>query len=94
MSTESEEKQAVHRFTKTMNNKLRKNCSKRHWRTLSNTGALFYLEKEVDELRRALMNGDLNNIMEECADVANFAMMLHDNAQQKILTEKTKGGVV
>ena len=36
------------------------------------------LEEETLELRKALLSGDKDAIIEECADVANFAMMIAD----------------
>jgi NTP pyrophosphatase (non-canonical NTP hydrolase) len=38
------------------------------------------LDAEVEELAGALLGGDSKEVAREAADVANFAMMIADNA--------------
>lgn len=72
-------------FTDQMRTKLGlpQNTKKHHWRTLSNTALLMLLEAEVTELKSDLMNGFHKEAVLECADIANFAMMLADNLDQR-----------
>jgi hypothetical protein len=81
------ERLAVERFAESMLAKLRLNAHKAHWSTVD----LFYLMdrvvQEMDELREALYrlhgaDGDEElgkAVVAECADVANFAMMIADS---------------
>ena len=59
--------------------KLRQNCHKAHWNTVSNAYLFERLKEEVAELESAL-SGDSEDVMLECADVANFAAMIADNS--------------
>lgn len=66
----------IRRFVDAMKYKLRKNAHKGRWENIDHDAALALLEKEVDELREALREGNMVEIMLEAADVANFAMMI------------------
>lgn len=66
----------IRRFVDAMKYKLRKNAHKGRWESYDHDKALALLEKEVDELREALREGNMVEIMLEAADVANFAMMI------------------
>ena len=71
-------------FAELCEKKLRKNDYKPHWRG----AALDYLRKrlseEVNELRRAIDdNTSVETVRDECADVANFAMMIADTYEQR-----------
>lgn len=48
------------------------------WLALDLTVLARCLFNELDELEQALSHGDANAVLEEAADVANFAMMLAD----------------
>lgn len=70
-------------FAKQMESKLRKNDHKLHWSQI-NTGYLTArLYQEYQELLEAIRDGKPPvEIAEEAADVANFAMMIADNAER------------
>ncbi len=74
-------------FSELMEEKLKKNDHKGGWRDGDSTidGYLIYrLQDEVDELKEKLRieswvePDGIKKITEECADVANFAMMIAD----------------
>jgi NTP pyrophosphatase (non-canonical NTP hydrolase) len=71
------DKKALRSFVNAMYRKLRGSAWKRHWSTLDNNELFRLLVHEVRELRRAL--DDDSGVIAECADVANFAMMIADN---------------
>lgn len=68
----------VRRFSLLMELKLRKNDYKGGWQDVSAAKLLELLEGEVKELREALAEGDALDIAQECADIANYAMMIAD----------------
>jgi NTP pyrophosphatase (non-canonical NTP hydrolase) len=59
-----------------MEQKLRENSHKAHWRDCSREWLMSRLLDEVEELRAAVTSED---VAREAADVANFAMMIADN---------------
>lgn len=63
--------------------KLRANAHKRHWSEVSESFLYRRLLDELGELAEALGRGDGAAIQREAADVANFAMMLADNARAR-----------
>ncbi len=69
-------------FFERCSEKLVLNNHKGDWRTLSDEELLELLKQEVEELREALSNNELysTDIIMECADVANFAMMIASNS--------------
>jgi NTP pyrophosphatase (non-canonical NTP hydrolase) len=67
----------VWRFAGEMQRQLNENCHKRGWHGMSNAWLLMRLTQETRELQRAIKTG--KHIVEEAADVANFAMMIADN---------------
>ena len=68
-------------FAQEMERKLRANDHKEHWSALSRQRLFMRLTQERTELRRACERGDPVEILAEAADVANFAMMIADNAR-------------
>lgn len=68
-------------FAEKMEERLSDNDHKAGWENCSFTELLFRLKDEVGEVEYALINRD--NIVYECADVANFAMMIAENAVNK-----------
>lgn len=71
-------------FSELMEIKLRKNDHKTDWKANPNPEWFFTrLLEEVDELRQAMKYERSGDIMEEAADVANFAMMIFDIYMQK-----------
>lgn len=71
----------LRRFANRMERKLAENDHKDHWSHYENGHLLRRLGQELGELRRAMKRGDTTSrIADEAADVANFAMMIADNA--------------
>ena len=90
MSNKTEEIQAVMRFSKSMLYKLRQNHHKKHWSNTDLDYLIDRLEDEVFEMKAAyeksklpIKQSDAFEIQMECADIANFAMMIHDNLTSK-----------
>lgn len=67
----------VQAFAQDMERKLSANDHKQHWSTIPQDKLLRRLKQELRELERAMKKG--KNVVEEAADVANFAMMIADN---------------
>ena len=65
-------------FVGVMDKKLSENIEKEPWDKLSIRTLLCLLDGERGELREAINSGTNNDIILECADVANFAMMIAD----------------
>ena len=70
-------RETVHWFANEMEFQLIENDHKSGWRGLTNAWLLNRLRQEVGELERAVIEG--KNVIEEAADVANFAMMIAAN---------------
>ena len=81
---------AVGNFSSWMLLKLRSNKHKAHWDTVESPWLLNRLEVELDELRDALLTGSNMDVIKECADVANFAMMIADKHGTKQKQEDEK----
>lgn len=90
-------REEVLRLAEQMELKLRKNDHKGHWSNCTNTYLTRRLSEEGTELRNALKllldarrypadTAQLEHcralVVRECADVANFAMMIADNARR------------
>lgn len=95
MSEERQEKLAVEIFNKTMLAKLRENSHKPHWESEEPQDMLEMLKGEVEELedvlgRRRYTMKQVHDVMRECADVANFAMMIHDIVRKECCPQPTK----
>ncbi len=78
--TEADIDAAIARFAVVMREKMVKNIRKGHWLDLKFTKAylLSRMRDEQRELEQALANEPAEAGIRECADVANFAMMLAD----------------
>ena len=72
--------EAVTAFGNDMRKKLHQNANKGGWRGITNQTLLKLLVGELQELIEALEEGTPDEIRDECADIGNFAMMIHDNA--------------
>ncbi len=68
---------AVDGFARAMERKLRLNDHKAHWGDSTIDHLFTRLLDEVAELSHAMQDGGA--IGDECADVANFAMMIFDH---------------
>lgn len=77
-------REAVKKFTVRMESKLRKNDHKGGWENCDAFKLFDLLLEEKNELEDALESLDPYDIIDECADVANFAMMIADNAARMI----------
>lgn len=72
-------------FGQKMLNKLAKNKHKGFlWRSDNASVLLDRLEKELQELDDVLDSGDKEAIINECADIANFAMFIADKAERQL----------
>ena len=71
---------AVSAFGDDMRKKLRQNEAKGGWENIPTGKLLELLVGELQELIEALNEGTPDEVRDECADVGNFAMMIHDNA--------------
>jgi NTP pyrophosphatase (non-canonical NTP hydrolase) len=72
----------VVQFAGLMESRLAANDHKSHWEAEDTDWLLGRLLEEVEELKAEVANGDLGGseqVRQECADVANFAMMIADN---------------
>lgn len=69
------------KHSQAMLKKLRENSHKAHWSTVSTEFLLDRLLEEVEELAEALDYGSTDDIVSECADVSNFAMMIAEKAK-------------
>ena len=70
-------------FAQEMETNLRANDCKGGWDGCSPKWLMNRLRQETAELRRAIEHGNPEAILSEAADVANFAMMIADNARQR-----------
>ena len=66
----------ISKFLDLMVHKLHKNVHKGRWESLNARKAYICLEDEVRELYDAIQSGDNSEVFLECADVANFAMII------------------
>ena len=70
---------SVMKFAIVMEEKLIENSHKTGWAHLSRKWILNRIKQEVKELEEAIELGNKSFIIDECADVANFCMMMFDN---------------
>ena len=84
MNRIDQEHEAVSSLRMSMLRKLRKNAHKPSWRYDTPKNLLVQLIEEVEELEEALRTGSFQDILDECADVANFAAMIHDNVKRSM----------
>ena len=72
-------------FGEQMIKKLEDNEEKEHWRKSSYDHLFCRLEEEVRELQELILNDKISykhkKMIAECADIANFAMMIADKAR-------------
>lgn len=60
---------------------LPRNMAKAHWSMATKDFLFDSLRAEVKELKWAMENGSTDLIVHEATDIANFAMMIADNAR-------------
>jgi len=68
-----------------MKEKLAENDHKVPWYDIPNRELFGLLDDEVSELSHAIKHGTPREIMRECADVGNLAMMIAGNEGRKIV---------
>lgn len=71
----------VLQFARDMERKLKANDHKGHWSGMTPSWLLRRLRSETNELAKALKAKDGKHIVDEAADVGNFAMMIADKAR-------------
>jgi NTP pyrophosphatase (non-canonical NTP hydrolase) len=80
----------VAEFAIDMELKLMRNDAKGDWRGMDVGQLLDLLEAELDELADAVMNGTDDDVIDEAADVANFAMMIADVCRKRTEVRNVK----
>jgi NTP pyrophosphatase (non-canonical NTP hydrolase) len=75
--------EALQKFGNDMYLKLRENQHKAHWNTVTQQWLLNRCMEELKELQDAVNADDPGEIVREAADVANFALMIADNARNQ-----------
>lgn len=71
-------------FARAMDNELDENDHKTGWARLSLQWLINRIKQETSELENAIKNNKPKSvILSECADVANFAMMIFDNVMKE-----------
>jgi len=70
----------IKRFVDAMIYKLAKNSAKGKWESIRLSEARKRLSDEIVELDEAIANGNVVEILLECSDCANFALILSDVA--------------
>lgn len=79
------EEKCLQNFIKNMRKKLRENDCKFGWGQCKISYLLLRLNEEAGELIKEYLSLSPNNlaIQEECADIANFAMMIASNTDNE-----------
>jgi hypothetical protein len=83
-------RKAVQWFAEQMEKELKANDYKGGWDSCSEEYLLNRLKEELNELELSPIV-DIDMYISECADVANFAMMLADNAKNSQESEADNG---
>jgi len=83
--TRQEVYKALYDFVVVMKEKLDENKSKGGWDSVDTSWLWMRLQKEMSELYSALNSSEPNpeEMVRECADVANFAMMIADRVMNE-----------
>jgi len=74
---------SVQKFAEEMERKLKLNDHKGGWMGMSQDEIIQDIREENIELSMAIANNDVKNILEECADIANYLMMLAEISASK-----------
>jgi NTP pyrophosphatase (non-canonical NTP hydrolase) len=75
---------AIDLFAAVMKQKIRENVDKGDWIDESYNNLFNKLEGELNELHSSVaLNHSPMNVVRECADVANYVMMIADNYSRK-----------
>ena len=71
-------------FAEIMKGELEKHLDRPGWKDETTEWLCERLDEEVKELKQAVRNNESDQeVIEECADVGNFAMMIADNYERK-----------
>ena len=86
---EEDDWQAGRFFHREMHRKLRLNKHKAHWSTVGILWLFWRLLQEMIELLQSIIwlklgFGSRQDVVSECADVGNFAMMISENVNRPI----------
>lgn len=73
----------IRRFVDAMVYKLKVHSKKGRWEDLPSIQALSLLKQEVEELEKAMAEGNMIETMLEAADVANFALIIASIAVER-----------
>lgn len=73
----------LHRFFEAMIYKLRKNAHKGKWEGANLEGLFERLQEEINELKQAVQEGSMFEVILESADCSNFLMMIAAVALEK-----------
>lgn len=90
MSKQLKRREPVNWFSRQMEERLRQNDHKSGWQHDNWDALIRRLREETEELIDACRDMGPNSVVRECADIANFAMMIADNARQEM--EHATGG--
>lgn len=71
---------AVRWFAGEMERKLARNDHKTHWSHATHEYLIRRLKEELAELEAEYRAGNMHSMASEAVDIANFAMMIADNA--------------
>ena len=74
---------AVDVFALDMKRKLAKNVHKKHWNEVTLDYLYSRMLEEQAELYYALKSGNAQDIIDECADVSNFSLMIADSVRHE-----------
>lgn len=82
----SEVRKEIVWFSKEMEAKLKKYDSKGGWEDLTTVHLLGRIKDELKELEEEFENDfiDITAAVRECADIANFCMMIADNLKREV----------
>jgi NTP pyrophosphatase (non-canonical NTP hydrolase) len=69
----------LEKFKNDMLLKLNLNNYKFHWKYLTINQLIYNLNLEIQELEESILENNFENAILECADIANFCMMISDN---------------
>lgn len=74
---------SLKRFAEYQEKVLKANDHKGGWEHMTIRSLLERVHGEAKELREAFEDVDIEAVKDECADVANFAMMIFDNLSNR-----------
>lgn len=85
-------REPLREFAAHMEDVLRRNDHKGGWQNMTHHHLIFRIKDETAELVKAVRRGDNDGIMDEAADIANFAMMIYDVTIRRAEGASREGG--